>query len=359
MASPRMPSRVRRHAMFGLTLMALLSSACSSFSPKAEVQTKQVAIDLAFGVKVDPKVVPADEPLRPLEPPVIDLPPAIRPPPKTFVQPDLCPPPSALGPKYTSPTEIKSGSFYPADGTQPDENKANSPPDGTFLFRFSGNAAGGAYKEEFGYKTIDSIAREFLPGSNYEAFRYRVSNRFNGINMWFTVVPRTEAIDTAGGTADGLFLKRLEIPRFGADPANDTSLQFSPASAETTGGLRIFNFPIKPGDTVEDQAAEVAGKDEVAPGAFRQSGNTLTTRVRVGKTVSIPVCDQLASAWKISWEITSAGEYPFQIAGNFYMGTYIGGWPLKEDFVIFSEGDKVISGNYSSNMARLDPGDYL
>lgn len=352
--------KVRSRAMFGVTLIALLGSACSSFSPKAEVQTKQVAIDLAFGAKVDPTVVPDDEILRPLDPEILVLPDPPRPKPVDPVEPDLCPPPSALGPKYEAPARIKDGPFYPEDGSAPDENNANRPPAGNFLFKYSGNRADEPLKETFGYKVIDGVAREILPGTEFEAYRYRITDDFTGISMRFTVVPSTERIDATDPTADGLFLRQIDIPRFKAGP-KDAPLEFIPASSQTTGGLRIFNFPIEPGDTFEDQSAEVAAKDEVVPGGgvFRQSGNTITTRVIVGNLTTIPVCDQLARTWKIAWEITSAGEYPFQIAGNFYMGTHIGGWPLKEDFVIFSEGDKVISGNFSSNLARIDPGDYL
>lgn len=355
MGSLKVRSSVGRRAMFALTLIAMLSSACSSFSPKAEVLTKQVAIDLAFGVKVNPNVV-TDEPiLRPLEPEIVDLPDPERPEKPRTVEPDLCPPPSALAPKYVAPTSIKGGRWDPEH-----PNNGNSPPEDKWLFKFSGNRADEPYREEFAYKTIDAHGFDTLPG-NYDAFHYRVSNSFNGVNMWFTVVPNSEEIDRAGGTADGLFLRRIEIPRFGASDT-EKSLQFSPASAETTGGLRIFNFPIKPGDAADDESAEVAAKDRVPiPGQVvpRTSGNTLTSKVSVGGLTTIPVCDQLARTWKIAWEITSIGEYPWQIAGNFYMGTHIGGWPLKEDFVIYSDGDKVISGNFSSNMARLDPGDYL
>lgn len=362
MGSLKVHSRARRHAMFGLTLMALLGSACSSFTPKAEVQTKQVAIDLAFGAKVDPKIVVDDPALRPLDETIPELPDPVRPKPPVIVEPDLCPPPSALGPKYEAPARIKSGPFYPEDGSAPDENEANTPPSGNFLFKFSGNRAGEPLKEDFGYKVIDGVATEILPGTNYEAYRYAVNDPFTGMSMRFTVVPATEQTEAAGRTADGLFLRQIDIPRFGSGP-RDEALEFIPASSQTTGGLRIFDFPIEPGQVFEDQSAEVAAKDKVTDAngqaVFRQSGNTINTRVIVGNLTTIPVCDQLARTWKIAWEITSTGEYPFQIAGNFYMGTHIGGWPLKEDFVIFSEGDKVISGNFSSNMARIDPGDYL
>lgn len=345
--------RARKRAVLGIALMSLLVSGCSAFSPKSDVQMRGVGIDLAFGAKVDPSTVPSDNPLPPIEDPPVVLPTQAPPTLPPQPEPELCPPPEAISPKYIAPSRIKDGEFDP----EKSESSGNIPPEDKFFFFFAGNRAEEPYRERFDYKVIDAVGADSYP-QNFTGVHYRVSNPFSGINMWFSVVPTTEAIDTAGGTADGLFLRRIEIPPKGAGP-QDSALEFSPASAETSGGLRLLHFPIQEGKTFEDQSEDVATKNTSVGPVFTQSANTLTSTATVGPKEIFPVCDQLAQAWKISLEVRSVGEFRWTMVGTFWLGTHIGGWPLKEDFIMFSQDDKLISGNFFDNMARLDPGDFI
>lgn len=273
---------------------------------------------------------------------------------------DLCPPVSAVAPKYEAPARIKAGPFYPEDGSEPNEYDANEPPSDKFLFRFSGARVGERAQTTYGYRTIDALANEVYP-QGFEGFRYRMSDPFSGINLWFSVVPSTERIDSFGGGADGLFLRRIEVPRSGAGP-REAPLEFIPASSQTTGGLRMLDFPIEPGDAFDDGSVEIAAKDPVRGTGiplWRQSANVITSSVKVGNLTTIAVCDQLARGWKVAMEVRSTGEYRWTMIGNFVLGTHIGGWPLKDDVQFFSEDGKLISGSFSSNLARVDPGDYL
>lgn len=271
---------------------------------------------------------------------------------------DLCPPVSAVAPKYDSPSRINAGPFYPEDGSAPDEYAANEPPSDKFLFRFNGGRSGERARTTYGYRSIDALANEVYP-QGFQGFRYRMSDPFSGINLWFSVVPSTERIDSFGGNADGLFLRRIEVPRNGAGP-RQSPLEFIPASSQTTGGLRMLGFPIEPGQAFDDASVEIAAKDAVrGTPVWRQSANVITSSVKVGHLTTIAVCDQLARGWKVTMEVRSTGEYRWTMIGNFVLGTYIGGWPLKDDVQFFSEDGKLISGSFSSNLARLDPGDYL
>lgn len=347
--------KVRSRTVLSVAVLALLASGCSAFNPKSDVQMKGVGIDLAFGVKVDPSIVPSDNALPQVEPgPPIELPDPIRP---TFKPPqedeDLCPPPSAISPKYLAPSRVKDGEFDPNDS----ENGGNMPPEDNFLFFFAGNRAEERYKESFGYKTVTSVGPDSYPGG-FEGTHFRIVNPFSGINMWFSVIPSTEQIDTVNGTDDGLFLRRLEIPKKGSK-AGDDPLHFSPASAETTGGLRLLHFPIQEGKSFDDQSEDVATKDTPVGPTFATSANTLTSTSTVGPKEIFAVCDQLAQAWKITLDLKSVGEFRWSMIGTFWLGTHIGGWPLKEDFIFYSHDEKLITGNFYDNMARLDPGDYI
>jgi hypothetical protein len=345
--------RVRSRAVLSVTVLALLASGCSAFNPKSDVQMRGVGIDLAFGAKVDPTIVASDNPLPVVPIAPIELPPVVRPTLPPVVEQELCPPPSAISPKYPAPSRVKDGEFEPDNA----EQGGNLPPEDKFLFFFAGNRAEEEYKEDFGYKAIDAVGADGYPGG-YDGIHYRVKNPFSGINLWFSVVPSTEQIDAVNGTDDGLFLRRLEIPVKGAEPGDDP-LVFAPATAETSGGLRLLHFPIQEGKSFDDQSEDIATKQNQVGGVFTTSANTLTSTSTVGPKEIFPVCDQLAQAWKITLEIQSYGEYRWSMIGTFWLGTHIGGWPLKEDFIFFSHDDKLISGNFYDNMARLDPGDYI
>lgn len=346
--------RVRSRAVMSVAVLALLASGCSAFSPKSDVQMRGVGIDLAFGVKVDPKIVASDNPLPPVDTTPIDLPePPKRPDVDPKPEPELCPPPSAIAPKYIAPSTINDGTFDPENP----ETSGNIPPEDKFLFFFAGNRAEGRYKEDFDYKHIEGVGSDAYRGG-YDGIHYRVVNPFSGINMMFSVIPKTETTDSLSTNPDGLFLRRLWVPKKDAKVGDDP-LEFSPATAETSGGLRLLDFPIQEGQVYEDQSQDVAAKTPVGGVVTSQSSNTLSSTATVGSKEIFPVCDQLGMAWKVTIEIKSVGEYRWSMIGTFWLGTHIGGWPLKEDFIFNSEDDKLITGNFYDNMARLDPGDYI
>lgn len=263
-----------------------------------------------------------------------------------------CGPVDAVAPKYIAPPSIRDGAFDFAD---PDAG-GNAPPEDRFLFSFSGGRVDQPHREFFGYRSIDALGGDsYLQG--HQGFHFRVADpAFTGINLWFSVVPRSEKIDSMGGTDDGLFLRRIEVPLAGARPGDD-ALEFSPVSAETSGGLRIAHFPFWPGRTYDDRSVEVATKDNRVGPLWLQSGNVITSSVTIGGREIFPVCDQLAQAWKVSLLLRSTGEYRWTLAGTFWLGTHIGGWPIKDDFVFVSEDRKLISGSFASNLARLEPGE--
>lgn len=264
-----------------------------------------------------------------------------------------CGPVTAVAPRYIAESSIRDGQFDFSDQWA----GGNLPPEDKFLFWHQGRREGGRLREGFGYHHVDAMGSDDYP-VGAQGTHFRVVDPFAGFATWFSVVPRTEETDSRGSYEDGLFIRRIEIARRGARRGADR-LQFSPVTAETSGGLRVLDFPIREGERFDDIALDIAAKGTSVGSIGAQSANVIESSVDVGAKEIVPVCDQLTQAWKVSMTIRSTGEYNWTLTGAFWLATYMGGWPIKEEFSFESHDDKLISGSFSSNLARLEPGDYI
>ncbi|HVL33378.1 MAG TPA: hypothetical protein VM600_07340, partial [Actinomycetota bacterium] len=207
-----------------------------------------------------------------------------------------------------------------------------------------------------GYKSVSSASIE---GSDGE-FAFSVEDGFNGMRIFYEARPivETESNPSAGG-ADGLFLKRIDWP-VRSEGGETRRLSFIP-----TPMLQILDFPIEPGKEIITTGHDVANKrDTGLDGApSLSSSNNMRLSATVGNKDQFDVCEDQAQAWPVNLNLEIAGDYNLQMIGTFWMATQYGGWPIKEEYILLRDdavtADPLITGNFSSSMMKLDPGDYI
>lgn len=336
--------RSPRPGLLGLALM-LMTTSCALFTVPDDVGIKKLGVDLTFGGKL---------PTTPPGPSAFSLPPVptITPSPPPDPGPPPPPPPPLCGPT-TAVGAIEAPTSMHADPDgNPETDDGQQPLEGNYPFHFIGNLEGGPQVEFDANKVITNSQLTNTPGG----FEYDIGDPFlPGMRFGFESRPESET-DPVGA---GLYLTKIEIPfREPGQFFPDRQLLFEPQ-----GGLKFIEFPIQSGTTITRSAPDIAPKEESpvqdpitgAP-ILLPSANEMTSQTTIHSTERIVVCEELAQAWRTSVDIQITGDYNIRFLGTFWLGTQFGGWPIKDDFVVVGD---LAAGNYSSNLLKVDPGDYI
>ena len=323
----------RRSSAAAIFALAALMSSCSFLHLSNDVAVKAVPIDLTFGASIPPTTAPLQPPPAIIvPPPVPTLPPLPTPPPVPTPPPEpvfACPEhPTALGARDPSTPDIT-----------PDE----APKEGVYLYRFQGQYGGpnAGLSTIIGYKTVSNVQ---TVDATLGSFTFQVEDPFNHIVLVLLAKPISST-----DPLDGLFLQEIDIPS--ANLAMTDPLKFIPAQP-----LRMIDFPIQPGTNQTLAAIDTGQKPSSAPGGVLPplpSADTITSNFTVGAAESVDVCADIAKAYKGNWELKITGQYNADLAGTFWIDTAYGGLPVKDDFTLTS--DTLETGNFSSNLMRLDP----
>lgn len=325
-------SGLLRAILLGM-VVTFVTTSCGFFQIQNEVGIKEVGVDLVFGgAAVEEPVQPPDIELPEVPPIELPEPPPPEPPPPP--PPPLCPPTTAIAARDPAVAAITND---------------HRPEEGNYLHRFDGNFEDQRFIFTFGNKVISNVA------DSGEGFEYSIQDRFNLTRLTFRAQPISET-----NPLNGLFLVRVEIPEEPPTPLAPSPrlLTFEPAAP-----LRLLAFPIQAGAEEEAQAIDVAPKSTTpisdpltGSPILSPSGNAISSFLRVDSPERIQVCEDLAQGYKAAWDIEITGEFNLRILGSFWLGTQYGGWPIKDEYVVIGD---LIPGNFASNLARLDPGDFI
>jgi len=325
-------SGLLRAILLGI-VVTFVTTSCGFFQIQNEVGIKKVGVDLVFGgTTLELPVEPPDIQLPEVPPIELPEPPPPEPPPPP--PPPLCPPTTAIAARDPAVAAITND---------------NRPEEGNYLHRFDGNFEDQPFVFTFDNKVISNVA------DSGDGFEYSIQDRFNLMRLTFRAQPISET-----NPLNGLFLVRVEIPEQRPSPLAPSPrlLTFEPAAP-----LRLLEFPIQAGAEISAQAIDVAPKsttpiEDPLTGSpiLSPSGNAISSYLRVDSPERIQVCKDLAQGYKAAWDVQISGEYNLRILGSFWLGTQYGGWPIKDEYVVVGD---LIPGNFASNLARLDPGDFI
>ena len=327
---------------FALALAAgVLMSSCSLLQVKSEVAAKEINLDITLGAPPPPEQADRGEIALPtIEPIPIDIPDPFdddidEPPPPP--PPPFCPPfPTAFGARKPSELDVNVSDIPERD---------NSPVAGSYLFRFTGN-----YNEDRAYDTVSlKFLESQLRDVETNELKFTIDDTDTNIKLHLHSVGQLRADDTPNPTP-GLFLTAIEIPQ--KDRSLENRLKFEPA-----GEIKLLTYPIEEQATWTETKTDIAGKEPIAPDVLTPSVNQMRSVIHVGAREDVAVCEDISRAWKVNWDLRITGQYETVLSGLLWLDTGMGGWPVREDLVMSSE--PLISGNFTSNLMKLDPTDYL
>lgn len=339
-------------------LLTLTTTACGLFAIQSEVGLKKVNVDLTFGANLEPLPTVTFPPPPPpaTVPPIPTLDPSCSdgldndddglidfPADPGCDNPtdddESEPPPPLCGP--TTATAAEDATV--ATMTYPD----NVPEEGNYLFQVLGNFENEPFFNAFGHATISNIAQVG------EGFEYTIADPITLMELTFQAQPISET-DPVG---DGLFISRIQLPEDRTSP-QPRLLAFEPAQP-----IRVLEFPIEPGASVSGQQIDVAPKSTTpitnpvtGLPVLSPSGNAVRSSTKVEAPETVIVCEELGRAYKMNWDLQITGEFNVRILGTFWMATQYGGWPMRADYLVVGD---LIPGNFISNLAKIDPGDYI
>jgi hypothetical protein len=341
----------RKVAILAVAL-TMVGAGCSRFAPKAGVGVKKVGVDLAFGIDV--------ETLLTTPPPFSPPPTTIPPPPPTsqttsIIPPEPPPPPSCLPPQTQTirdggaPTSIHDQEYQAPHNTNQDGSR---PREGAYFTYFEWNLTGEPVRNGFDYRDLSKPRAAVPTGFGYDV---RTPAGGHRMDIGWVVIPPTEGEgEEGGGSAEatpGIYLQELRIPY--KDSEQGEKRIFSIVDP----GALFVRFPLSNG--AKNTSAQAVSPEADAQGEVPVIGGgstVMTVRTEVGSTDRIFVCDQLASAWRVAVTIEiSGGDADVRITGNMWLATQYGGWSIQE-LLSINGGADLISGNFFTRSARLDPG---
>lgn len=337
---PRMP----RPATFAVVLAFALSG-CGFFQVDDGVAAKGVQVNLVFGAASESPEPSIDDPgaLVPSLPPPLELPPPVLPQPFPRVTEDLCPPTTAKGAKDPVVTSMQPRHAPPAEG---------------YLVAYDAELEGEQSESGVSHRIIKQVELEaspYSPSTERLGFQYFVEDAHTGVEMQFLFYP---GADDETPNEGGIYLKSLQIPtKDGTEKLAFITARFP--------HLQLAAFPIQEGEELTAESADIApkrrslehplgGEDiEVPEGVVVPSPNTMSARTVIGEIDNkVLACADLGAAFKVSLDLRIAGDFTHRIIGTFWLAPQYGGWPIKDEYIMFGD---LLSGVFGNELMRLPP----